>query len=135
MFGLILIRLLISVLEASDVENLIDQFEAASELEADDDDDDVDDDNDDDLEDQETASNILAAVHSHFVASDTSGTKKRSPRIGGSSCLSGGQRWWLKWQSIRSIGSQEPGFKAWLIFFFPFPLRAVYVNLVPLRGY
>ena len=104
MFGLILIRLLISVLEASDVENLIDQFEAASELEADDDDDDVDD--DDDLEDQETASNILAAVHSHFVASDTSGTKKRSPRIGGSSFLFGWQRCWLKWQSIRSMGSQ-----------------------------
>jgi hypothetical protein len=65
---------LISVLEASDVENLFDQFEAASEQSVDED--------DDDLDDPETASTIMAAVHSHFVASDTSGIKKRSPRIG-----------------------------------------------------
>ena len=74
---------IISVLEASDVDNLLDQFESADFGGIDDDDNDFDNEDDfDDLDDPETVSTIWAAVHNHFVASDTSGIKKKSPRIG-----------------------------------------------------
>lgn len=63
-------------MEASDVDNLFDQFEASTDLDGVDEDDEFD-----DFDDPETASTIMAAVHNHFASSEGNKDKK-NPRIG-----------------------------------------------------